>query len=50
MEPWKGTPKPAMTGNKPAMTGNKPSASSAKPAQPSCCNSSSNAKKPTTKK
>jgi hypothetical protein len=50
MEPWKGTPKPAMTGNKPAMTGNKPSTPSAKPAQPSCCHPSSSAKKPTTKK
>jgi hypothetical protein len=50
MEPWKNTPKPAMTGNKPAMTGNKPSTPSAKPAQPSCCHPSSSAKKPTTKK
>lgn len=48
MQPWKGAPKPAMTGNKPAMTGNKPSTSSAKPAQSSCCQPS--AKKPTTKK
>ena len=57
MEPWKGTPKPAMTGNKPAMTGNKPamtasklSTSPAKPAGGSCCQPSSTAKKPTTKK
>jgi hypothetical protein len=49
MEPWKGTAKPAMTGNKPAMTGNKPGTSSAKPTQSSCCQPSS-AKKPTTKK
>jgi hypothetical protein len=48
MQPWKGTPKPAMTGNKPAMTGNKPSTSSAKPTQSSCCQPG--AKKPTTKK
>ena len=48
MQPWKGTPKPAMTSNKPAVTGNKPSTSSAKPAQSSCCQPS--AKKPTTKK
>ena len=48
MQSWKGTPKPAMTGNKPAMTGNKPGTSSAKPAQSSCCQPS--AKKPTTKK
>ena len=32
MEPWKGTSKPATTGNKPAMTASKPSTSSAKPA------------------
>jgi hypothetical protein len=50
MEPWKGTPKPAMIGNKPATSGNKPGTSSAKPAQSSCCNPSSSAKKPTTKK
>ena len=50
MEPWKGTPKPAMTGNKPAMTATKPSTSSAKPAGGSCCQPSSTAKKPTTKK
>jgi hypothetical protein len=48
MQPWKGTPKPAMTSSKPAVTGNKPSTSSAKPAQSSCCQPS--AKKPTTKK
>ena len=50
MEPWKGTPKPAMTGTKPAMTANKPSTSPAKPAGGSCCQPSSTAKKPTTKK
>jgi hypothetical protein len=50
VEPWKGTPKPAMTGNKPGMAGNKPSTSSAKPTQGSCCQPSSSAKKPTTKK
>jgi hypothetical protein len=50
MEPGKGTPKPAMTGNKPAMTGNKPSTSSAKPTQSSCCHSSPGVNKPTTKK
>jgi hypothetical protein len=50
MEPWKGTPKSAMTGNKPAMTANKPSTSPAKPAGGSCCQPSSTAKKPTTKK
>jgi hypothetical protein len=48
MEPWKGSPKPAMTSNKPAMTGNKPSTSSAKPAQSS--GGQPSAKKPTTKK
>jgi hypothetical protein len=37
MQPWKGTPKPAMPGNKPAMASSKPSTSSAKPAQGSCC-------------
>jgi hypothetical protein len=50
MEPWKGTPKPAMTGNKPGMTAGKPSTSSAKPAGGSCCQPPSTAKKPTTKK
>jgi hypothetical protein len=50
MEPWKGTPKPAMTATKPAMTGTKPSTSSAKLAGGSCCQPSSTAKKPTTKK
>ena len=50
MEPWKGTPKPAMTATKPAMTGTKPSTSSAKPAGGSCCQPSSTAKKPMTKK
>jgi hypothetical protein len=50
MESWKGTPKPAMTGTKPAMTANKPSTSPAKPAGGSCCQPSSTAKKPTTKK
>jgi hypothetical protein len=50
MEPWKGTPKPAMTGNKPAMTGSKPSTSSVKPTQSSCCQPSTSAKKPTPKK
>ena len=50
MEPWKGTPKPAMTATKPAMTGTKPSTSSAKLAEGSCCQPSSTAKKPTTKK
>ena len=50
MEPWKGTPKPAIAGNKPAMTARKPSTSSAKPAGGSCCQPSSTAKKPTTKK
>jgi hypothetical protein len=44
MQPWKGTPKPAMPGNKPAMASNKPSTSSAKPAQASCCQPT--AKKP----
>jgi hypothetical protein len=44
MQPWKGTPKPAMPGNKPAMAANKPSTGSAKPAQASCCTPS--AKKP----
>jgi hypothetical protein len=48
MEPWKGTPKPAMPGNKPAMAASKPSTSSAKPAQSGCC--APTAKKPTTKK
>ena len=50
MEPWKGTPKPAMTATKPATTGTKPSTSPAKPAGGSCCQPSSTAKKPTTKK
>jgi hypothetical protein len=50
MEPWKGTPEPAMTGNKPSMTANKPSTSPAKPAGGSCCQPSSTAKKSTTKK
>ena len=50
MEPWKGTSKPAMTGNKPAINANKPSTSPAKPAGGSCCQPSSTAKKPTTKK
>jgi hypothetical protein len=44
MQPWKGTPKPAMPGNKPAMASTKPSTSSAKPAQASCCQPT--AKKP----
>jgi hypothetical protein len=44
MQPWKGTPKPAMPGNKPAMAASKPSTGSAKPAQSSCCTPS--AKKP----
>jgi hypothetical protein len=48
MQPWKGTPKPAMPGNKPAMAANKPSTSSAKPAQGSCCQPT--AKKPTNTK
>ena len=50
MEPWKGTPKPAMTATKPATTGTKPSTSPAKPAGGSCCQPSSTAKKPMTKK
>jgi hypothetical protein len=50
MEPWKGTPKPAMAGNKPAMTGNKPSTSPVKPTQSSCCPPAPSAKKPTSKK
>jgi hypothetical protein len=48
MQPWKGTPKPAMPGNKPAMASSKPSTSSAKPAQGSCCAPST--KKPTNTK
>jgi hypothetical protein len=48
MQPFKGTPKPAMTASKPVMTGNKPTTSQVKPAQPSCCSPS--AKKPTGKK
>jgi hypothetical protein len=48
MQPWKGTPKPAMPGNKPAMASTKPGTNSAKPAQGSCCQPT--AKKPTNTK